>query len=184
MAIFSRKKPQDEAHALYVAIVAQARQPFLFKEFGVADSVDGRFDMISLHIFLVLRRLKTDTDRTADLAQCLFDTMFADMDRSLREMGAGDLGVGRRVKAMATAFYGRLSAYEKALQSNDQAELQDAIVRNIFRDDAKKSEVAGKISRYVLWLATALDECSIEDFLLGQLDFPETIPLQTFDGEG
>ena len=167
MTIFGGKKPQD--------------QPFLFDEFGVPDSVDGRFDMISLHIFLVLRRLKADVDRTANLAQCLFDTMFADMDRSLREMGAGDLGVGRRVKEMATAFYGRLSAYEKALQSNDRAELRDAIVRNIFRDDAAKSDDAHKISNYVLWLAPALEKWSMDDLLLGKVNFPETIALETFD---
>jgi cytochrome b pre-mRNA-processing protein 3 len=181
MAIFGGKKPQDEAHALYVAIVAEARQPFLFDEFGVPDSVDGRFDMISLHIFLVLRRLKADVDRTADLAQCLFDTMFADMDRSLREMGAGDLGVGRRVKEMATAFYGRLSAYEKALQSNDPTLLRDAIVRNIFRDDAEKTEEAHKISNYVLWLAAALKKWSMDELLLGRVDFPKIIALETFD---
>jgi cytochrome b pre-mRNA-processing protein 3 len=181
MAIFGRKKPQDEAHALYVAIVAQARQPFLFEEFGVPDSVDGRFDMISLHIFLVLRRLKADVDRTADLAQCLFDTMFADMDRSLREMGAGDLGVGRRVKDMATAFYGRLSAYEKALQSSEPTVLQNAVERNIFRDDADKSEEARKISNYVLWLASASEEWSMKELLLGKVDFPETVALETFD---
>jgi cytochrome b pre-mRNA-processing protein 3 len=181
MAIFGRKKPQDEAHALYVAIVAQARQPFLFEAFGVPDTVDGRFDMISLHIFLVLRRLKSDVDRTADLAQCLFDTMFADMDRSLREMGAGDLGVGRRVKEMATAFYGRLSAYEKALQSKDRDTLRDAVVKNIFRDDAEKSEVARKISNYVLWLAASVEDCSIEELLLGRVNFPEALALEKFD---
>jgi cytochrome b pre-mRNA-processing protein 3 len=181
MTIFGGKKPQDEAHALYVAIVAEARQPFLFDEFGVPDSVDGRFDMISLHIFLVLRRLKADVDRTANLAQCLFDTMFADMDRSLREMGAGDLGVGRRVKEMATAFYGRLSAYEKALQSNDPTLLRDAIVRNIFRDDAEKTEEARKMSNYVLWLAAALEKWSMDELLLGRVDFPKIGALETFN---
>jgi len=181
MAIFGGKKPQDEAHALYVAIVAEARQSFLFDELGVPDSVDGRFDMISLHIFLVLRRLKADVDRSADLAQCLFDTMFADMDRSLREMGTGDLGVGRRIKEMATAFYGRLSAYEKALQSNDPALLPDAIVRNIFRDDAEKSEEAHKISNYVLWLAAAIEEWSMDELMSGRVNFPEIVALETFD---
>ncbi len=181
MAIFGRKKPEDEAHALYVSAVTQARQPYLFEEFGVPDSVDGRFDMISLHIFLVLRRLKADVDKSADLAQCLFDTMFADMDRSLREMGAGDLGVGRRVKAMVTAFYGRLSAYEKALSGNDRAALAEAIIRNIFRDDTEKSKEAGKIASYVLWLAKELEDCTLEDLMAGHLKFPEIVPLETFD---
>ena len=119
MAIFNRRNTKDHAHVLYVAIVNQARQPFLFDKFGGPDTVDGRFDMISLHVFLILRKLNNDEYKVKGLSQSLFDTMFADMDRSLREMGAGDLGVGKRVKAMATAFYGRLSAYEKAIENED-----------------------------------------------------------------
>ena len=183
MAIFGQKKPEEEAHALYVATVTQARQPFLFVEFGVPDSVDGRFDMISLHIFLVLRRLKADVEKTADLAQCLFDIMFADMDRSLREMGAGDLGVGRRVKSMVTAFYGRLSAYEKALIGDDRGALVEAIIRNIFRDDPEKFKEAGKIACYVLWLANELKECPLEDLIAGHLKIPEMVALENFDVE-
>ncbi|MBK18339.1 MAG: ubiquinol-cytochrome C chaperone [Rhodospirillaceae bacterium] len=173
MGIFRRKKPVDEAHALYVEIVRQARQPFLFEKYGAPDSVDGRFDMISLHLFLILRRLKADADRTSDLSQCLFDTMFADMDRSLREMGAGDLGVGRRVKAMATAFYGRLSAYEKAIAASDDAALTDAILRNIFREDESRGEDAQQIGRYVLWLEVELARFPLEELLDGAIRFPD-----------
>ena len=180
MAIFSRKRPEEEAQALYAAAINQARQEFLFKDFGVPDTIDGRFDMISLHIFLVLRRLKVETKRTAELAQCLFDTMFADMDRSLREMGAGDLGVGRRVKVMATAFYGRLSAYEKALVNSDLKALEEAILRNIFREDESKRQAAKKIANYTNWVADALSTCPIDDLLEGQLIFTDTISIKNF----
>jgi len=180
MAIFRGSGPEEKAHALYAAAINQARQEFLFKDFGVPDTIDGRFDMISLHMFLILRRLKAETDRTAELSQCLFDTMFADMDRSLREMGAGDLGVGRRVKAMATAFYGRLSAYEKAMASNDAAALAEAILRNIFREDKAKSKDSKRIANYTNWVADALLTFSIDDLLDGHLTFPDMISLENF----
>ena len=106
------------ARRLYEAVVAQARQPVFFAEWEVPDTVDGRFEMVALHAHLLLRRLR-DGGPAADLAQALFDVMFADMDASLREMGAGDLGVGRRVKQMATAFYGRMAAYDAGLASSE-----------------------------------------------------------------
>src|SRR3546814_8966780 len=88
---------EDTADRLYAAIVAQARHPAFYQDYGVPDTVDGRFEMIALHAFLLLHRLKQDPERTAKLGQAVYDAMFLDMDASLREMGAGDLGVGRRV---------------------------------------------------------------------------------------
>ena len=95
-------------------------------------------------------------------------------------MGAGDLGVGRRVKVMATAFYGRLSAYEKALVNSDVNALEEAILRNIFRQDESKKQDAKKIANYTNWVAEALSTCSIDDLLEGQLIFTETIPIKNF----
>ena len=104
---------RDSARLLYAAVVARAREPVFYTRFRVPDSLDGRFDMIALHAFLVLRRLKEEGADGAALGQALFDVIFSDMDRSLREMGAGDLGVGRRVKRMARGFYGRIAAYDQ-----------------------------------------------------------------------
>jgi cytochrome b pre-mRNA-processing protein 3 len=98
------------ADRLYGAAVAQARNPAFYVECRVPDTLDGRFDLIVLHLCLLIRRLRREGETGATLAQALFDTTFDDMDRSLREMGVGDLGVGRRVKAMASAFYGRATA--------------------------------------------------------------------------
>ena len=102
--LFRPDPTQAVARRLYEAVVAQARQPVFFAEWGVPDTIDGRFEMVTLHAHLLLRRLKDGGAETAPLAQALFDVMFADMDASLREMGAGDLGVGRRVKQLATGF--------------------------------------------------------------------------------
>ena len=101
--LFKRERTEAPATLLYAKLVAQARQPEFYARCGVPDTVDGRFDLISLHLFLVLHRLKRDRPESADLAQAVFDLMFHDMDQSLREMGAGDLGVGRRVKVMIQA---------------------------------------------------------------------------------
>ena len=114
---------------MYTAVVEQARLAPFYSVHGVPDSVDGRFEMIALHMFLVLQRLKASGQD--ELAQELFDTMFADMDQSLREMGAGDLGVGRRVRAMAEGLYGRIAAYQAGLAGNDEI-LAAALRRNLY----------------------------------------------------
>jgi len=125
------RRQRIPAAELYAAIVAQARSPVFFRDLEVPDSIDGRFETLALHAFLVLERLKAGGDTSADLAQALFDTFFEDMDRSLREMGVTDLGVGRRVKAMAQGFYGRIRAYERGLAGTPE-ELAEALRRNLW----------------------------------------------------
>src|SRR5665213_4255614 len=106
-SLFRRNRYRPQAYAAYTSIVEQARSPDLFLHLEVPDTLDGRYEMIALHVFLVLNRLKAEHEATADYGQALFDAMFADLDRGLREMGATDMGVGKRVKEMARGFYGR-----------------------------------------------------------------------------
>src|SRR5689334_3427201 len=135
------------ARRLYEAVVAHARQPVFFAEWEVPDTIDGRFEMVTLHAHLLLRRLKDGGAETAPLAQALFDVMFADMDASLREMGAGDLGVGRRVKQMATGFYGRVAAYDAGL-AGGAAVLGAALRRNLFGTGAPAAESLASLADY------------------------------------
>src|SRR5258706_11424525 len=114
-----------EAVRLYDTLVSRAREPVFFTAFGVADSIDGRFDLLAFHAWLVLAELG---GRPA--AQGLTDLLFTGFDEAMREQGAGDMGIGRKLKAMADAFYGRMAAYEAA--SNDE-ELALALVRNLWR---------------------------------------------------
>lgn len=119
------------ADALYGAVVAQARLPAHYGAGGVADTVDGRFDLIVLHLWLLSRRLRGEGEAGAALAQALLDTTFDDMDRNLREMGVGDLGVGRKVKVMARAWHGRSAAYERAIGEDDAQALVLVLGRNL-----------------------------------------------------
>src|SRR5260370_12358875 len=125
-----RFRPGGETRAagsLYLSIVDAARQPRFFDSLGVPDNLDGRFETLALHTFLVLRRLKSDPSRAAaGLSRALIEAFIADMDRSLREMGASDLGVGRRVRGMAQALYRRVKAFEAALAEGGRAPLAPA----------------------------------------------------------
>lgn len=181
---FFRKSPEKEpARRLYAAILARAREATFYENFGVPDTIDGRFDMVALHAFLVLRRLKRDLPDTARLSQELFDLMFIDMDENLREMGVGDLSVGRRVKDMAKAFLGRVAAYEEALGQDDGEALVAALRRNLFR-----GVVAGDgrhivaMADYVRCQEAGLSGLAIETLLAGDLAFPQVAACERKEG--
>src|SRR5262245_52656516 len=109
---FRRPKPDPIIAALYGTIVAQARAPFFYRGYEVPDTLMGRFDMIVLHLVLVLHRLKRDTGALPPLGQELFDQFCQDMDDNLREMPVGDLAVPKLMRTFGEAFYGRAQAYE------------------------------------------------------------------------
>ena len=118
----ARKK---NGRALYDGLVSRAREPVFFADFGVADSIDGRFDVLAFHAWMVLTELKG-----TPAAQGLTDAIFTGFDEAMREQGAGDMGIGHKLKAMANAFYGRLSAYDAA---QDEAALAQALAKNLWR---------------------------------------------------
>lgn len=167
-------QPVDPSVLLYEVVVDRARRPVFFSELGVEDSVDGRFDMIVLHMFAVLTRLKGRGEEAAALSQALFDTMFRDMDRSLREMGVSDMSVGKRVRAMADAFYGRVAAYEKALDDPDA--LTEAIRRNVYRDGPGAADGAARLAVYLRVCVDALSGIPDADIASGSIGFPEVSP--------
>ncbi len=135
-AFLRRGRHLRAGYALYGAAVAAARDPFLYGTLGVPDTLDGRFDMVGLHVFLVIRRLSAAPSPGPALGQAVFDAMFSDMDVNLREMGVGDLSVGRKNRAMWEAFHGRSAAYQAALASGDTAALAAALARNVWRGAA------------------------------------------------
>jgi len=119
--------------ALYNTAVAAAREVWLYESLGVPDTLDGRFDLIALHAFLLIHRLRACPDDGPALAQAVFDAMFSDMDVNLRELGVSDLSVGKRVRAMWEAFHGRANAYAAAMQAADGDALESALARNVWR---------------------------------------------------
>src|SRR6202049_4559342 len=131
ITLFRSVSVREAAELAYGRVVEQARQPGFFTDGGVPDTLDGRFELICLHAFLYLHWLKREQPQAGPLGQRFFDTMFADFDRSLREMGTGDLSVGREIKCMAQAFYGRIAAYEHGL-AGDDSRLRPALARNLF----------------------------------------------------
>jgi len=157
--------------ALYVALVEHARRPEFYTGCGVPDTVWGRFDMIILHAFLVFRRLQDDGTAHQDFSQALFDHMFADVDHNLRELGVGDLSVGKKVKQMAQGFYGRVAAYEKGLAADDVAALDDALRRNLFGGADPTPEQVGAIRDYLRREAGAIRSWPIDRLLRGEISF-------------
>jgi cytochrome b pre-mRNA-processing protein 3 len=131
-----RNSHERTGYALYGAAVTAARDPYLYETLGVPDTLDGRFDLIGLHVFLLIRRLTGLPPPGPELAQAVFDAMFNDMDVNLRESGVGDLSVGRKVRAMWEAFNGRSAAYRAALEAGDAAALTAALARNVWRGAA------------------------------------------------
>ena len=176
LSLFRRRRHREPAHALYLALVAQARKPAFYEGFGVPDTVDGRFDMIALHAFLLLHRLKgarqeAAREAAAELGQEIFDLMFADMDRNLREMGAGDLGIAPRVKKMIGAFYGRIAAYEAGLAAPKSSVLPDAIRRNLFRGVEPTDREVEAMADYVRHQAAFLADQPADQLLAGIVRF-------------
>jgi cytochrome b pre-mRNA-processing protein 3 len=167
-----RGTPTVLPERLYGQIVAQARQPWLYSAAGVPDTLEGRFDMIVLHAFLIIDRLGQGGDEGKAMAQSVFDLMFTDMDRSLREMGASDVGVGPKVRRMAEVFYGRARVYAEALQLEGERSRQaliSGLARNVFAGE-KQAEPA-MLADYVLAEHRGLAARPIAELLTGQTGF-------------
>lgn len=161
---FLTRKRSNRAliEAVYIALVERARDPVLFTDFAVEDSFEGRFETLTLIAVLVTRRLKSLSAPAPDLAQDVIDHVFAQFDRALREAGVGDLTVPKRMKTMASAFMGRASAYDQALKASGDADLADAIARNVFASDPAKNPHAQKLAIFARGFDHALAEARIE----------------------
>lgn len=126
--LFTRSDSRRKASELYGAVVTFARRPGLYEAIGIADSPEGRYEALVLHLFLVLERLRADPKLAAP-SQALIEAFVTDMDDNMREMGVGDLTVPKKVKKAAGAFYDRAQAYREALASQDPSELAAVLVR-------------------------------------------------------
>ncbi len=175
----ARRARRETAHALYHALVTQAREPAFYAELGVPDTREGRLEMVMLHAILVVRRLRGEGLAGRELAQALFDLMFDDIDRHMREWGVGDLSVGKHVKRVAQTFYARAGALEPALQDGgDTQALVTVLARNLYgRDEAAGEAGTRRLAGYLAAQAEALDGRPGADLLAGRLLWaPAAIP--------
>jgi cytochrome b pre-mRNA-processing protein 3 len=172
---FRRSAESRTIASLYGMIVAQARQPVFYANYGVPDTVEGRFDLIVLHLVLLLRRLDLAGDPGRLFGQRLFDAFCRDLDGNLREMGIGDLAVPKHMRRFGEAFYGRQAAYLAAIDAPEAQAFENALARNILQGAA--SNRAAELARYARAVIRELDAQEESALMRGELAFasPEVI---------
>jgi cytochrome b pre-mRNA-processing protein 3 len=163
-----RLPPRGTIETIYGMIVTQAREPLFYRDLGVPDTVNGRFDLLLMHLWLVLRRLKA-IEGDLGLSQALFDHFCADMDDNLREMGVGDLTVPKKMQAFGEAFYGRTAAYDLALTDSREA-LAQAFCKNIL--NGRDIDHARQLAAYAEAARAALEGLDKAALSSGSWRFP------------
>lgn len=130
-ALFKSKNPyEQDARNIYAGILTSIRRPEFYTAYGVPDTLDGRFDLMVLHLFMVMDRVLAEGAIAKTFNQALFDITFSDMDQALRQAGIGDMGVPKHMRRMMKGFNGRVNAYQSSL--TDDAALEGALLRNLY----------------------------------------------------
>ena len=185
--LYGRKADRErlaKAFALYHLVVARARQQHFYTDWGVPDTPDGRLELIGLHATLVMRRLRAEGEAGKVVAQDLFDVMFADVDRNIREQGVGDLSVGKHVKRAARTFLARFQALDPCLDAGDAEAIAVILERNIC-NRAGEPEAGGSVAPapgmralagHVLAEAALLAAVPGEELLAGRCPMPAAVP--------
>jgi len=159
-----REGAASAARRLHAAATAQSRRAEFYRNMGVPDTVDGRFELLTLHVVLLLERLKEQPA----VRQDLFDTYVSDLDGALREMGVGDLAMGRRMKQLGQVFYGRAATFGMAFKAlPDDTELRELIARTVFQN-ALNGDPAG-LTAYTTDCRSTLVGCATDDLLAGKV---------------
>ncbi len=168
--LFRPRPTKAVGQTLYLRVVDQSRTPALYADFGVPDTVEGRFEVYTLHVVLVIERLRAAGEQGAETSQALFDTYVTSLDNTLREMGVGDLSVGKKMRKLGEALFGRARSYETAFQALPATELLEALlIRTIFAG-AEEADTA-RLVAYVLDQRAALAAQPLERLLAGEIDW-------------
>ena len=176
MILFSstKRREREAAGRLYAAAVEAARQPILYTGFGVPDTLQGRFEMVALHLFALIDRLMHEPGDDPELAQLVSEAFVADMDGAFREMGVSDIAVPKRMKVLYRSFAGRVGAYRAGLAEGEAA-LEAALARNVF-PDGPKDRCALDLARHLTATVAAMREADIAVLRRGEAAFPEASP--------
>jgi cytochrome b pre-mRNA-processing protein 3 len=169
----TRAEARRKASEIYGAVVTQARAPYFYADLGVPDTPSGRYEMVTLHLFLVLERLRSVGNRESPLARKLAEAFVADMDDSLRELGTGDLAVPKKVRRAAAGLYERSLSYRAAIAASDERALSAILAEHAYAGVAHPG--AGALARYILDASRRLADMDVADVLRAQSAFP---PLQ------
>ena len=168
--LFKPRPAQLAGRALYARAVAQSRTPALYADLGAPDTPEGRFEIYSLHVYLLLERLKGQGEQAAETAQALFDTYVSALDHALRELGVGDLSVGKRMRKLGEAFYGRVNSYEAALAAAPDLSLLEALLaRTVY--DGGDARHAPALAAYVVAQRAALTTQPLERLCAGEVEW-------------
>lgn len=166
---------RDVPYEIYGSLVARARNPALYRDLNVPDTINGRFDMMVMHVFVLSHRLKDAGDACRELSQGLFDAFLLDMDRGMREEGVGDTSVPKKLKKMTQVYYGRLRAYESPLEEGNKPAIAEIINRNIFTGK-NDDESADDLADYMLNLHVHIEALSVAEILNGDIGFDAVEP--------
>ncbi|MGH1350767.1 MAG: ubiquinol-cytochrome C chaperone family protein [Methyloligellaceae bacterium] len=181
--IIGGTKKEKEAGKVYETIVAHARSTEFYKSYAIPDSWEGRFEIITLHMFLFLQRLKAEDDSEAEIGKLVLEAFFSDLDGSLRERGVGDTVVPKKMQKLAKSFYQRVYTYSESLENKDQAHLASEIQQHVYdyllenEDENKRYACASALSAYLHKAYREICNNPLEQFMLGQIKFiqPEIV---------
>ncbi|PZQ57350.1 MAG: ubiquinol-cytochrome C reductase [Phenylobacterium zucineum] len=168
--LFKPRPAVVAGRALYASAVAQARTPALYVDLATPDTPEGRFELYSIHVYLLLERLKNQGPQAAEVAQATFDTYLSALDNALRELGVGDTSVGKRMRKLGEAFYGRIQSYEQALAALPDAQPLEALIGRTVYVGGEAAK-APALAAYILGQRAALAALPLERFYVGEIEW-------------
>ncbi len=171
--LFKRRPAAEAGRALFKALSAQARRPVFYERLGVADTVEGRFELYVLHLVLVLHRLKGQGAQAAETSQVVFDTFLRNLDEGLRDMGVGDLSVGKKMRKLGEAVYGRIKGYDHALSDAQPVSALEPLIGRTVYQDRPDGPSPAPLARYVAAAVVALAAQPLDEVLQARFAWPE-----------
>lgn len=168
---FKKKKETNIAFKIYQKIMNFSRDKIFYTKFLVPDTIDGRFDTLTLLVVIIVYRLSLVKENGSTISQLLFDMLFQDLDYSLREMGAGDAAVTKNMRKFVSSYMGRQKVYINAFKDNNFKKLEISIINNIFRNTKVNKQVSSLFTKKILDIHETLSSISDDDILRGNFDF-------------